>query len=192
VKLMPTAHELITLADKHGFTYYEAQGLIQMGWARTMTSADPDGYEQLREGYTLLKQTGTVLGLRGAQVQLAEASMKLGRMDLAASILSAAELNTAARSTRCWDAEMLRLRAEVTAHTGDDQEADEVYAAALETAARQGARSLQLRCVLSWAKRLRARGRPDRARALLKPVLESFSEGHTAIEIADARELLIF
>jgi predicted ATPase/class 3 adenylate cyclase len=181
------AGEVIAASRTYGFAYYEAQGLIHLGWARVMADGDEAGCAQMFEGYAALEKTGTVFGLRGALVQIAEACLRVGRVGEARSALEKAQREVSGRTTQYWDAEVARLKAEV-AESPDV--ARQWYQTALETARRQGSRSLELRAALGHARLLRARGRADEGRALLAPVMESFTEGRETVEFREAHELL--
>ena len=192
LKVIDIARELMLASSQHGFTYYEAQGLLHMGWARVMIGGDETAGAQMFEGYTMLEKTGTILGLRGARVQLAEAYKRLGRMDRAAWALDEAEHDVPDKATRCWDAEIARLRAELLAE-GDPSKTTEAcrwYESAIDTARRQGARSLELRATLSYATMLHSSGDRDVARAMLQGIARSFTEGYDTVEMREARALL--
>jgi adenylate cyclase len=186
------AREVIAASRTHGFAYYEAQGLIHLGWARVMASGEESGYAQLFEGCAALELTGTIFGLRGALVQLAEACRRVGRLAEARAALDKAEEGKSGRAAEYWDAEVARVRAELADDASDAgfEAAAGWYRSALDTARRQGARSLELRAALGHARRLVGRGRPGEARALLAPVMASFTEGTETVEFREARALL--
>ena len=184
-KVRRVAEEIVSLSRDRGFAYYEALGHIHRGWAVVLMEGDEAGCAQLLDGYTALEGTGTVLGLRGALVQLAEACQRLGRVDRALWALDRAETQEQGRGTQCWEAELARLRAELVA-----EGADRWHRAALETARRQRARSLEPRAALSHAKALRARGRRGEACELLAGVVGAFTEGAETVELREARTFL--
>jgi class 3 adenylate cyclase/tetratricopeptide (TPR) repeat protein len=185
------AHEILAAAREHGFAYYEAQGRIQLGWTRAMLDGDDAGCTQILEGYRALEQTGTVLGLRGAIVQLCEAYRRVGRAKEAAEALDMAHDPSRRRETLCWDAEFERLRAELAAEETDGgATAVRWYEQALATARRQGARALELRAALGYAKMLCVAGRGAEARRVLRPIVDAFTEGEDTVELRDARALL--
>ena len=187
-KAKEMAGEVITASRTYGFAYYEAQGLIHLGWARVMADGDEEGCAQMFEGYAALEKTGTVFGLRGALVQIAEACKHVGRAAEARNALDKAQREVSGRTPQYWDAEVARLNAEL--QDDDSDAADRWYRTALETARRQGSRALELRAALGYARRLHARGRAGEGRALLEPVMRSFTEGRETVEFQEARELL--
>jgi predicted ATPase len=191
-KVRLVAGELVSLSRERGFSYYEAQGLIHQGWTLVLIGEDQAGCSQLVEGYTALERTGTVLGLRGALVQLAEAWQKLGFVDKASWAVDRAHNQEHGRGTHCWEAEIARLRAELIGE-GRDQDphaARSAYRMALEVARRQGARSLELRSALSYAKASLSQGQSGEARELLEQIVSAFTEGTDTVELREAQRVL--
>ena len=147
------------------------------------------GIAQMNEGLSKLEDTGTVLGLRGFLVQLAEGYMQVGRNHMAFAALDKSESQEAAKGTHCWDAEIGRVRGELlAAGSGAEQRnAESAFRSALDTARRQGARSLELRVAVSYARLLRAQGRQTEARELLNEILGSLTEGRDTVDVREAR-----
>jgi class 3 adenylate cyclase/tetratricopeptide (TPR) repeat protein len=188
-RTMDVAREVIRASREHGFAYYEAQGRIQLGWALAMAEGDESGCSEILEGYAALEKTGTVLGLRGALVQLAEAYVSVGRGKEALAALDAPHDPTRGRETLCWDAEFARIRGELAAPESGASAID-WYEEALRIARAQGARSLELRAALSYAKLLCAMDRREDAQRVLGGVVERFTEGHATVEQRESLALL--
>jgi class 3 adenylate cyclase/tetratricopeptide (TPR) repeat protein len=188
-RTMDVARQVMRASREHGFAYYEAQGRIQLGWALAMTGGDESGCSEILEGYAALEKTGTVLGLRGALVQLAEAYGRVGRAKEALTALDTAHDPTRGRETRCWDSEFARVRGELAAPKSGASAID-WYEEALRIARTQGARSLELRAALSYAKLLSAMGRREDAQRVLGSVADWFTEGHATVELRESRALL--
>ncbi len=186
------AKEMIELARDRGFAYYEAQGVIQQGWAVAVMNGEESGIIQMHEGLAALQKTGTVLGLRGFLVQLAEGYHQLGIDKQAVSVLEEAEHQDREMGTHCWDAEIARLRGELLAagSVAEQREAQTTFEAGLNIARRQGARSLELRTTISYARLLMQRGRDEEARRLLTDSLKGFSEGGETVDLREAHALL--
>ncbi len=62
--------------------------------------------------------------------------------------------------------------------------------ARLELSRRQGARAWELRTATDLAALLAREGKPERARALLQPVFEAFTEGLDTADLKAAQSLL--
>jgi len=78
--------------------------------------------------------------------------------------------------------EVQRVRGELS---GDPKAAESLFEAAIETARAQGARAWALRAATSLA-----RLRPDKARDMLAPWLETFTEGFQTKDLISARAAL--
>jgi predicted ATPase len=102
-------------------------------------------------------------------------------------------LATAAVSgERGWDAEIHRLRGELTAclpHP-DPAKAEDSFRTALAIAHEQGTRGYALRAATSLARLWREQGRRTEARDLLAPVYSWFTEGFDTADLKDAKALL--
>jgi len=102
-------------------------------------------------------------------------------------------LATAAISgARGWDAEIHRLRGELTARLPhpDPAKAEESFRTALAIAREQGTRGYELRAATSLARLWAEQGRRDEARGLLAPVYDWFTEGFDTADLKEAKRLL--
>ena len=89
----------------------------------------------------------------------------------------------------CWcQSEIMRLEAALLAEGPTDRA--ELLRCALALAREQGSRLWQLRCATDLAELLRNQGEPDRAREMLAPVYDWFTEGLDSPDLRDARVLL--
>ena len=92
----------------------------------------------------------------------------------------------------CYMPELLRVKAGLllaSPQPGVD-EAKACYMRALELSRRQGARAWELRTATDLAALLAREGKPERARALLQPVFEAFTEGLDTADLKAAQSLL--
>ena len=127
----PMVEELMTISRHGSYAYYVAQGTIHQGWVLAAEGQAKEGVSQMQRGINMLRETGTVLGLRGFLVQLAEGYDLLGLRDEAFEALEEADHGEEGTGTRCWDAEIERLRGELLA-TGVQEEQNEAEAAFLK------------------------------------------------------------
>ncbi len=91
---------------------------------------------------------------------------------------------------RCHLAEALRIDGWIFELSGDLDAAETRYREALDWAAAQKARGLELRAATSLAALQTRKGRPDAARERLAPVLAGFCEGLETRDLTRAREVL--
>ncbi len=73
---------------------------------------------------------------------------------------------------------------------GDNAAAEASFAAAVEYARGQQARSFELRAATGWAQLLIASGRQAEAREVLEPVYQWFTEGLNTADLVAARATL--
>jgi predicted ATPase len=93
---------------------------------------------------------------------------------------------------RGWDAEIHRLRGELTLRLPyrDPAKAEDSLRTALAIAREQGTRSYELRAATSLARLWREQGHRMEARELLAPLYGSFTEGFDTADLKEAKALL--
>ena len=98
----------------------------------------------------------------------------------------------AASGERGWDAEIHRLRGELTGRLPypDPAKAEDSFRTALAIAHEQGTRGYELRAATSLARLWGEQGRRDEARDLLAPLYGWFTEGFGTADLKEARRLL--
>lgn len=188
----PMVQELMTVSRKGSYAYYVAQGTIHEGWTLVTEGKTEEGVAQMQRGMSMLRETGTVLGVRGFLVQLAEGYELLGLRDKAFEAVEEAYRGDDGTGTRCWDAEIERLRGELLA-AGDKKEQKQAEAAfqkGLQIACDQKARALELRLAVSYARWLNRKSRHKKAFELLNRCVQSFDEGDQTVDLKNASKLL--
>jgi class 3 adenylate cyclase len=182
------SEELIQASRKNHYAYYEAQGVTHLGWALAADKFAVSGIRQMREGLASLERTGTVLGLRGFRVQLAELHAAAGDHAAALTMLDAST-DRMTEGSRMWDAEIERVRGLVLmmAPLADVQAAEAAFQTSLEIARRQCARALELRTAASYARLLHKDARTREACQLLNDSLGKMTEGTGTRDMLDAQ-----
>jgi len=170
------AAECDALSAEHGLSFWRAGSAVMTGWALAAAGHADEGIARLRQGLTAWRETGSVTYRSYYLGLLAEVLAARGRVVEAGRVLE--EALDLARQTRegLYEAELYRLRGELLP---DRAAAD--FAQALALAARQGARSLELRAARSLARR----GDPAGLHRLAE-VVATFSEGHDTPDLRDA------
>ena len=115
-------------------------------------------------------------------VELALALGKAGRDQESRRLADDLLLRVESNGERWIWSEVQRVRGELS---GDPQTAESLFEAAIETARAQGARAWALRAATSLA-----RLRPDKAREVLAPWVETFTEDFQTKDLLAAREVL--
>jgi predicted ATPase len=96
---------------------------------------------------------------------------------------------------RWWEAEIYRLKGELLLHMADGVQhaaltAEACMQQALDIARRQEAKSLELRTAMSLAHLWQRQGQPAKARELLSPIYDWFTEGFDTRDLQEAKALL--
>jgi len=123
---------------------------------------------------------------------LAEALAFAGKVEEGLAALDNALATAAISGARGWDAEIHRLRGELTARLPhpDPAKAEDSFRTALAIAREQGTRGYELRAATSLARLWREQGRLAEARDLLAPLYGWFTEGFDTADLKDAKALL--
>jgi predicted ATPase len=90
---------------------------------------------------------------------------------------------------RAYESTAHQIRGEVLLVQAEprQEEAEHCFRTAIEIAARQGAKSLELRATMSFTRLVRDTGRRDEARAMLAEIYGGFTEGFDTRDLKDAR-----
>ena len=213
------AEATIKLGIEHGFPYWETQGTILRGAALAEQGREEEGLTQMRQGLTAHWAIGgRILEQYWLALQV-EAYRKIGRIEEAFDVLTEA-LAVAEKNGECfWEAELYRLKGELTLTQSSVQglassvheEAEECFRKAIDIARKQQAKSLELRAMMSFV-RLRqqqvrghatrntqhgsdprqhdSRTKLDEAHTMLSEVYNWFTEGFDTKDLQEAKTLL--
>jgi predicted ATPase len=107
----------------------------------------------------------------------------LNCLDDAAQIIEAID-------ERYHEAELHRLRGDLTMAKGDRAAAEHNYRQALAVAERQGAKLMELRAATNLASLWRDQGKRAEAHDLLAPIYGWFTEGFDTLDLKEAKALL--
>ena len=182
--------------------------------------ADPRGHNEeglaeMRKGMEAYRATGAGLAHTYILSLLAEACARTGRSDEGLAMLDEALQTLDQRGERVFEAELHRLKGELTLQIAGDRsiaevartgsavsdedapppgsaldEAEGSLVRALDIARSQGAKAFELRAAMSLCRLWRAQGRREDARRLLAEVYGPFVEGLDTRDLKDARRML--
>jgi predicted ATPase len=211
------AEAAMTLSTEQGFPFWLAMGRVVRGWALVeqcpaisgegsvegSRSERVAGRRQAEEGMAQIRQGLSDWQAMGIEVErpyylalLAEAYGKLGQAEEGLGVLDGA-LARMSSGGRWWEAELYRLRGELRlrVQVGAEAkvEAEACFRQAIEIAREQGARSLELRAVMSLSRlwhSLGSQGKTEEARQMLAEVYDCFTEGFDSADLKEARALL--
>ena len=178
------AQQVVELARRNHYAYYEAQGLCHLGWVAGQEDDRDDGIAALTAAIGTLRQTGT-LALPAFQVMLAQLDIRAGRLDEASALITQA---AAVGEYAVWASEIERTRGDLLA--ADWAAAEAAYRASLAIARRQNAGLFACKTADSLARLLQSRGKLQEAYDILRECLAPLSEGADVLPIRKARTTL--
>jgi predicted ATPase len=185
-------NDCVAIANEHGFPLWAARGRILQGWADAKRGQATTGIARIRDGMTAKKGTGTRLHTPLFLTLLTEALALAGKIEEALAALDDAVADAAVSGERGWDAEIHRLRGELTGRLPypDPAKAEDSFRTALAIAREQGTRGYELRAATSLARLRRDQGRFAEARDGLAPIYGWFTEGFDTPDLKVAKALL--
>jgi predicted ATPase len=173
-------------------------GTILRGWALAVQGQGEAGIAQLRQGLVAYRVTGAELRRPYYLALLAEAYGKGGEAEEGLKVLTKA-LAAVDKNGECmYEAELYRLKAELTLQqasvqrlaSGIQKEAEECFGKAIEIARRQQTKSLELRALMSLSRLWQQQGKKDEARQMLAEIYGWFTEGFDTADLKEAKALL--
>ncbi len=202
------------LSAEQGFPFWEAVGLLMRGWARQETPEE--GLTMATQGLRMYQGLGSRVGRTWLLALVSETARKAGRHSIGLDTINKALTSVTKTGERCYEAELCRLRGELTlaqssvqnlefggkenqksenisprpptANSQNEAEAD--FLKALDIARRQHAKSWELRAAMSLTRLRKFQGKNAEAHELLSDVYNSFTEGFDTKDLEEARALL--
>jgi class 3 adenylate cyclase/tetratricopeptide (TPR) repeat protein len=181
----------LAVSDEHGIRKFYGDGLINIGAWQVEAGRHEDGIARIREGISVVAETGTRLGHSINLLRLAEALGEAGEREEAIQILDRWEDFVAETGEEILAAEGQRLRGNLCLADGmAEDQVGEMYLHALEIARGQGARSLELRVLIDlcllWVEEQRGQGAIEQ----LRDCFRMFDEGFGTRDLRAAAALL--
>jgi predicted ATPase len=191
------AAEAIALGDQVEAMALEYEFAQELQWGRAFQGAayslvgEVDrGVEQLQasiDGQTALRSRL----VRSMWLSLlAEAMWRVGRIDDGLRVVSDGFAYAEMAPEGGYVHELHRIRGQLLARANRTDEAEASLREAVAYANSRGAKSFELRAATSLARLLASTNRGRDARAVLAPVYDWFTEGHTTTDLVTARSLL--
>jgi predicted ATPase len=175
-ELLRQARELMTVAEEQRFPQYLTAGRAAYGWCLVKSGEMQKGLDLLAGSFGNT-QTGTRLYEPFRLALVADAWGAAGQPQTGLNSLDEAFEMMEVTDERWAEAELHRVRGELLAAVGDTRAAARSFGTALRVAEGQKAKTWELRAAASLARLWRQEGRHADAQALLRPVVEWFTEG---------------
>jgi predicted ATPase len=212
------AEALLALSTEHGFPVWLALGTLLQGWALAVQRQGEEGIAQLRQGLDALRALGQEVTQPYFLALLAEAYGKVGQAAEGLTVLAEALATVEKTGERCYEAELYRLKGELTLQSkqvedksqtsrgqvegksevtnpqplipNSHAEAEAYFQQAIEIARRQQAKSLELRAVMSLSHLWQSQGKKEEAHEMLAEIYGWFTEGFDTKDLQEAKALL--
>jgi class 3 adenylate cyclase/predicted ATPase len=199
----------IALSTEQGFSALLAQGIIFQGSALAEQGQRQEGVAQMRQGLAALRATGAEAWLPFFLALLAKTYGEIGQAEEGLTMLTEALTRVEKTRERFWEAELYRLKGELSLQSGvhsprsevtstqhltpnpqAEAEAEVCFRRAIETARGQQAKSLELRAVMSLSRLWQQQGKKKAAHEMLAEIYGWFTEGFDTADLQEAKVLL--
>jgi predicted ATPase len=186
------AEAAIRLATEQGIPFFMAMGSIYHGWVRVQQEQTQEGIEQITQGLTAWRATGTEFIQPYFLALLAEAHGIMGQQEAGLMVLTEALKHADKTGERWYESEIYRLKGALLLQQSSENhlEAETCFQHALEITRNQQAKSFELRAATSLARLWQQQGKRQEAHDLLAPVYGWFTEVFDTADLQDAKALL--
>jgi predicted ATPase len=185
------AEEAQVMARDYQAPYYHSWASILVDFARGWLDPDAAVARQLADAIGAFRATGARLRLPYFLSLLARLYGRINEPEQGLAVIEEASTESLENHERWWDAELHRVRGELMLAQGADAgDVEAAFRRAIEIARGQGARSLELRAVVSLAQLRREGPGAELARQTLASVYGWFTEGFGTADLKQAECLL--
>ena len=178
------AAQALELAEKNRFPLVVANCRCNLGDARAQLGRGSEGIALIRQGLAGLLEMGSRLDLSLVTWRLAEAQARSGAIADALETLEPVLQDNPRHPCA------LTLRAELWHQQGQAELAEADLRQALALAREFGAKALELRAAMSFARLFSNSGHRDEAQSMLAEIYTWFTEGFDTADLKDAKALL--
>ena len=135
-------NDCVALTSEHGLSHWGTYGRILQCWADAQKGQATKGIARIRDGMAAYEATGARVYAPLFLTLLGEALALAGKLEEALTALDDASAKAAGSGVRGWDAEIHRLRGELTLRLPyrDPAKAEDSFRTALAIAREQGTR----------------------------------------------------
>jgi predicted ATPase len=180
-----------SLSTEQEFVLWLAYATVLRGWVQASRGHKAEGTAQMRQGLADLQAMSIHLQRPYFLALLAEAYGEVGKPAEGLTLLTEALALVDKGELRYYEAELYRLKGELSLMGGAEEVAVEAdYRRAIDIARRQSAKSLELRAATSLSRLWLKGGRPDEARQILAEIYNWFTEGFDTADLLEGKALL--
>src|SRR5262249_21104926 len=171
------AEAAITLAREQGLPGWVGLGAVLQGWARAEQGQVEEGIAQIRQGLAISQAIEAGFFRSYYLALLAEAYGKAGQPKEGVATLAEALTGVDKSGERFYEAELYRLKGELTLQSKGqspsskvEEEAEAHFQKALDIARQQSAKSLELRATVSLARLWQRQGKKEDTHQMLSDI----------------------
>jgi predicted ATPase len=182
--------EIVALSREYELKQETEWGRSFQGAALAGTGRIDEGIAQLKNSLEVQQSIGSGLVRTAFLALLAEMLGAAGRFEEGLTATAEGFAHAEKTLEGGYLAELHRVRGVLLAQAADASGAEASLRKAIECAREQQAKSFELRAATALARLLADTNRRDEARAVLAPIYEWFTEGHSTRDLTAARETL--
>jgi predicted ATPase len=187
------AEAILVLCREQAFVYWErVWGTLWRGWSLVEEGQREEGIAQLRRCLATFPENNQLVWQPSVLGLLAEAYGKAGRAEDGLITVDQAFGVVHQTGERHGESELHRLKGELllARPMAHQAEAEACFREAIGIARCQGAKSWELRAVLSLSRLYHQQGKAEEAHRMLAQVYGWFTEGFDTVDLREARALL--
>ena len=191
------AEALSVLSNEQEFAASSPVAITLCGWALAEQGQEEEGIQQIQQGLSAARTTGTELNRPYRLALLAEAYGKTGQVEEGLTALAEALDAVERTGERYYEAELYRLKGVLTLQfqlrdppPTVEEEAEACFLKALEVSRHQQAKSLELRATMSLTRLWQQQGKHQEAHTMLSEIYGCFTEGFDTKDLQEAKALL--
>jgi len=208
LKAQQQAEAAIALCTEQGFSFWLDTCILYRGRALVSQGHREEGIRQVRQAVATRLATGAELDRPWCLASLAEVCQEVGQVEEGLAALSEALVAVQATGARSLEAELYRLKGELTLQRFNVQgskfnvtnpqsltpnpqaEAEACFHKAIEIARKQQAKSWELRASTSLARLWQQQRKKNEAHKMLAEIYGWFTEGFDTKDLQEAKALL--
>ena len=190
------AEKAIAISMQHDFVFWLLTGMILRGWALTARNQVEEGLALMLQALAGYEQTGAGILRPYYLALLADVYLRIGKETEALQRLDEAEAAVQANEERWWEAELYRLKGELTLkhprspQSDSERTTEAFFEKARRVSSDQGAKSLELRAAISLARLWMKQGKIPEAKRILGETHGWFREEFELNDLQEAKALL--
>lgn len=187
------ADETIGVCEEVGIPARLVEAYVMKGWALTKNGDVDEGIALTQRGMDGWRGAGAEIARPWWLALQAEQYRIKGDLGAAVAVVDEALSIIEVSGENLWLPELMRLRANFLLDVDANQtnEAKALLVRAVSTAERQTSKFWELRAATSLCGLMVDAKEGEKARQMLKPLLDGFSEGHETFDLRNARQMLL-